>query len=345
TIEGLAYIHSHGIAHGDLYPSNVGIAIPEFDQFEELAFWHQATHPLLRALIPISPDRDHPHSYPPYLCGNMDLGEFLGDFAPDVLQRPLPVRILDFGSAYIMDGSAPPPPHTPPCYAAPEITFPRVALNTNDPPWDQRSDIWSLLHYLSSTLNMIQFHNLVGARGLFPKLYHNTIGLPHYMVCICGEIPDAWRDHIESKPWPLGFDPGMTEEFWDSRKTSFAKLGVEDPAGLVRLMRRMLVLDPEKRPSAQELLEDPYFCPPLKVVYPWFAFGSIDPHMALPTNNPLDPAERPSAQELLDDPYSSSSSGGGIAFGTIDPHMQLPTDIPPARAADRRTWTNRPNLA
>jgi serine/threonine protein kinase len=55
TIEGLAYIHSHGIAHGgsalfssalqwlpyavlcvDLYPSNVGIAIPEFDQFSGL---------------------------------------------------------------------------------------------------------------------------------------------------------------------------------------------------------------------------------------------------------------------------------------------------------------------
>ncbi|KAJ7798508.1 kinase-like domain-containing protein [Mycena olivaceomarginata] len=270
TIEGLTYIHSHGIAHG----------------------------------------------------GNFCPGRVTTPAASDVLQRLLPVRILDFGSAYIMDGSA------PPFYAAPEITFPRVALNTNDPPWDQRSDIWSL---------GVTFHNLVGVRGLFPELYHNTMGLPHYMVCICGEIPDAWRDHIESKPWPLGFDPGMTEEFWDSRKTSFAKLGVEDLARLVRLMRRMLVLDPAKRPSAQELLEDPYFCPPLKVVYPWFAFGSIDPHMALPTNNPLDPAERLSAQELLDDPYSSSSSGAGIAFGTIDPHMQLPTGIPPARAADRRT--------
>lgn len=158
----------------------------------------------------------------------MDLGEFLGNFAPDVLQRPLPrtcynaccrcaystlavVCILSKQLSILNVTKTHSIHHgwiCPSLYAAPEITFPRVALNTNDPPWDQRSDIWSLgvtvsryvLHYLSSTLNMIQFHNLVGVRGLFPELYHNTMGLPHYMVCICGEIPDAWRDHIESKP-------------------------------------------------------------------------------------------------------------------------------------------------
>ncbi|KAJ7875949.1 hypothetical protein B0H13DRAFT_1893891 [Mycena leptocephala] len=39
---------------------------------------------------------------------------------------------------------------------------------------------------------------------------------------------------------------------------TFAQLSMEDPPGLVRLMRRMLVLDPEKRASAQELLDDLY---------------------------------------------------------------------------------------
>ena len=36
-------------------------------------------------------------------------------------------------------------------------------------------------------------------------------------------------------------------------------MGVDDPPGLVKLMRRMLVLDPAKRPTAAELLDDPYF--------------------------------------------------------------------------------------
>ncbi|KAJ7842901.1 kinase-like domain-containing protein [Mycena leptocephala] len=273
TIKGLAYIHSHGIAHGDLYPANFGIAVPEIHRFDEVAFWHQATYPPLRTMIPFSPHCD-PHSYPPYLCGNLDLGEFLGVRAPDILGCPLSVRILDFGSAYIVDGSAPPRPLTPPFYAAPEIVFPKVALNIEDSPWDQRSDIWSL---------GVTFNELVGAGGLFPELMFDDTELPHYMVCICGELPDAWRDHIDSRPWPLDFAPDMTEEFWDERKEFFAQLGVEDPPGLVRLMRRMLVLDPAKRPSAQELLDDPYFSCSSGARY---VFGTIHPLMQLPTGIP-----------------------------------------------------------
>ncbi|KAJ6577841.1 kinase-like domain-containing protein [Mycena capillaripes] len=219
-------VESHGIAHGDLYPANFGIAVPEIHRFDELGFWHQATPPPLRAVIPFSPHCD-PHSYPPYLSGNLDLGEFLGLHAPDNLGRPLSVRIFDFGGAYVVDGSAPPRPVTPPFYAAPEIVFPQVALNEKDPQWDQRSHIWSL---------GVAFHDLVGAGGLFPELLVDDTELPHYMVY---------------------FTPDMTEEFWDGRTELFAQLGVEDPPGFVRLMRRMLVLDTAKRPSAQELLDDP----------------------------------------------------------------------------------------
>ncbi|KAJ7277146.1 hypothetical protein C8J57DRAFT_1465845 [Mycena rebaudengoi] len=174
-----------------------------------------------------------------------------------------------------------PPPRTlltPPFYAAPGIVFPQVALNKEDPPWDQRSDIWSL----GVAVSLFPLYS-VGAGGLFPELLFDDTELPHYMVCICGEVPDAWRDHIDSRPWPLDFAPDMTEEFWVGRKEHFAQLSVEDPPGLVRLMRRMLVLDLAKRPSAQEFLDDPYFsCSngARNVV------GSIHPLMQLPTGIP-----------------------------------------------------------
>ncbi|KAF7333699.1 Protein kinase domain-containing protein [Mycena venus] len=273
TIEGLAYIHSHGVAHGDLYPANFGITVPEIHRFEELAFWHQATYPPLRPIIPFSPHCD-PHSYPPYLCGNLDLCEFLGFRAPEIIGRPLSVRIFDFGSAYVVDGSAPPQPVTPPFYAAPEIVFPQVALKKEDPPWDQRSDVWSL---------GVAFHDLVGAGGLFPELLFDDTELPHYMVCICGEVPDAWRDHIDSQPWPLAFSPRHDRGVLEWKERALRPTWRGGPPGLVRLMRRMLVLDPAKRPSAQDLLDDPYFsCSngARNVV------GSVHPLMQLPAGIP-----------------------------------------------------------
>ncbi|KAJ7213568.1 kinase-like domain-containing protein [Mycena pura] len=268
-IEGLAYIHGHGIAHGDFYSANFGFAVPEIDRFEELEFWEQ-DNPRIWPVIPFSPFCD-PHSYPPYLCDNLDLSEFLSRWAPDSVEHPLSVRIYDFGGAYVVDGSAPPRPATPLFYLAPEIVFPQVALNKEDPPWDQRSDIWSL---------GVTFHNLVTGGGVYPNIQviHFDDGqLPHYMAHISGEIPDAWRDYIDSRPWPSS----MTEEFWERRKALYAQRGVEDPAGLVRLMRRMLVLDPAKRPSAQELLDDPYFSDSAKNVV-----GSAHPPTLLPTDIP-----------------------------------------------------------
>jgi serine/threonine protein kinase len=48
-------------------------------------------------------------------------------------------------------------------------------------------------------------------------------------------------------------------------------------------MRRMLVLDPAKRPSAQELLDDPYFSCSSGARN---VFGTIHPLMQLPTGIP-----------------------------------------------------------
>ncbi|KAJ7842314.1 hypothetical protein B0H13DRAFT_2286755 [Mycena leptocephala] len=57
----------------------------------------------------------------------------------------------------------------------------------------------------------------------------------------------------------LNHTTGTINVSWGWKERAFAQLSVEDPPGLVRLMRRMLVLDPAKWASAQELLDDPYF--------------------------------------------------------------------------------------
>ncbi|KAJ7194660.1 kinase-like domain-containing protein, partial [Mycena pura] len=247
-VGALASIHSRGIAHGDLHPTNFGIAVPKRDGYSDIAIWEQTCAMKLHPLVPTSPDLD-PNTFPPYLCCPMDMGLFLHSDSPKTPPPPLSVRILDFDSAYVVDGS-----HAPQCetllfYAAPEVAFPRIALQKDDAPWDQRSDIWSLA---------VAFHDLVGAQGIYGSL-SDPKSLPHLMAALCGEVPDDWREYIVSHAFPPNWTPAHTAELWKQMEADFAAAGADDPPGLVRLMRRMMVLDPAKRPTAAELLNDPYF--------------------------------------------------------------------------------------
>ena len=51
-----------------------------------------------------------------------------------------------------------------------------------------------------------QFHNLVGAGGIYDESLFgiDTKYLPHYMVSLCDEIPDAWRDYLASRKYTSG---------------------------------------------------------------------------------------------------------------------------------------------
>ncbi|KAF8213665.1 kinase-like domain-containing protein [Mycena galopus ATCC 62051] len=214
---------------------NFGVTVvPEINQFSESQIWEWAAPPRIAPILRASPDRPRT-SFPPYLCDTMELGNFLAKFAPSVTARSVSVRILDLGSAYIVDESPAPPCETPLFYAAPEVVFPRVSRGESA-PWDQRSDIWSLA---------IVFHDLVGAQGIFPGLMFNRAELPHFMVSLCGKVPGPWRDYIDSNVFPegKGWSLDRTAELWKE----------------IELLRRMMKLDPAERPTAAELLNHPYF--------------------------------------------------------------------------------------
>ncbi|KAJ7276831.1 kinase-like domain-containing protein [Mycena rebaudengoi] len=252
TIAGLAFIHSHGIAHGalggsissDLHPGNFGCAVPEVDRFSVVDIWNLTGRPEVLAILHSS--SDNLESVPQHLCTKIDLGKLLLRGAPEFVHRPLSMRILDVGNAYIV-GECPPRAITPIIYAAPEVAFAQRALNDLDSPWDQRSDIWSLavsLYFLACSGPIFEFRYRV----------------LHDMMYYCGEVPDAWWEYLRS-PFPNGVVPGPqhADSLWKQKEELFSKFGVENPAGLIRLLRRMMQLDPAKRPTAAELLRDPYF--------------------------------------------------------------------------------------
>ncbi|KAJ7207534.1 kinase-like domain-containing protein [Mycena pura] len=250
-VQTLAFLHSRGIAHGDLNPTNFGLAVRNLNRCSENMFWRENCLPRTFPLVSCSPDLD-PNSFPPYLCPSMDcdLRGFLLKEFPIKGHLPSSVRILDFGSGapYVADGSPAPQRQTPLFYAAPEVAFPEVALDDYDAPWDQRSDIWSLA---------IAFHDLVAAQGIYGSLSESDPkSLPHLMAALCGGVPDAWHEYIASRAFPLGTFP---EPLWKKIEADFEVARADDPPGLVRLLRRMMILDPAKRPTAAELLGDPYF--------------------------------------------------------------------------------------
>ncbi|KAJ7213542.1 kinase-like domain-containing protein [Mycena pura] len=255
-VETLAFIHSRGIAHGDLHLTNFGFAVRNLDRCSETMFWQRTAFPRTFPLVPCSPDLD-PNSFPPYLCPSVRPGWFLKlDIEyPETAPLPSSVRILDFGSGapYVVDGSPAPQcdSESPLFYAAPEVAFPRVALEEDDAPWDQRSDIWSLA---------IAFHDLVSGQGIYgSRPESDPKSLPHLMAALCGGVPDAWHAYIASRAFPPDWAPAHTAGLWKKMEADFAVAGADDPPGLVGLLRRMMILDPAMRPTAAELLGDPYF--------------------------------------------------------------------------------------
>ncbi|KAJ7627537.1 kinase-like domain-containing protein [Mycena polygramma] len=251
ALEGLAFIHERGIAHGDLYPNNIGVAVPDLDSFSEVDIWSRSGPPNIVPLL--ARDRAHdPTSYPAYLTNSLDLGELLERDVPGFLAREPRVRILDLGCAYFAEEGPSPRCHSPLSYAPPEVTFPMMAHNNRDAPWDRSADIWSM----ACTINDI-------ANGLV-LFRHISTHILSEMAGRCGGAPAEWMDYFASKPEkfpPRAYTRETADALWVMHGEYFQRAGqsTEDVAGLVALLRRMLLLDPTQRPSAVELLQDPYF--------------------------------------------------------------------------------------
>ncbi|KAJ7814078.1 kinase-like domain-containing protein [Mycena leptocephala] len=232
ALEGLAFIHERGIAHGDLYPSNIGVAIPDLDSFSEVDIWDMCGPPTIVPLVAYDPAHDVT-SFPPYLTHAIDLGELLVSDVPGFTACKPRVRILDLGCAYFAEESPSPRCHTPLSYTAPEVAFPMIAHGNRDAPWDRRADIWAL----GCTI-----HHIAGGGDLFGHIGTHILD---DMAALCGGAPADWTAYFASMP--------------DKVRPRARGQTAEDARGLVTLLRRMLVIDPMERPPALELLQDPYF--------------------------------------------------------------------------------------
>ncbi|KAJ7199166.1 kinase-like domain-containing protein [Mycena pura] len=264
ALEGLAFIHERGIAHGgespvisnflssqplpDIYPSNIGVVIPDLDSFSEVDIWDKGGAPTIVPLVTYNPAHDAA-SFPPYLTHARPRGT--PHAVVSLLSFPSPLDSLRRGHvAYFAEETPSPPCHSPLVFTAPEVAFPMMAHDNDDAPWDRRADIWAM------GCTMCQIAGGGIPFGHFSNLLHN-------IAALCGGAPADWTTYLASlSDKPKAYTPEASAALWAARVEHLQRGGrhsAEDAHALVKLLRRMLVVDPMERPSASALLQDPYF--------------------------------------------------------------------------------------
>ncbi|KAI0965912.1 serine protein kinase [Xylaria arbuscula] len=238
SLEALDFLHGIGIAHGDFQPGNMLFALDDIDSQPEDALRQKQVVNDGTLCGSISPpverlDGKQDQWAPRYLC----VGKPLVDFTN--YTDNLKIKLSDMGGAYFFQ-EPPLKPVVPAGLRPPELVL-SGALN-------ETVDIWSF--------GCLIFE-LVTGRPLFlapwyPAQEYQDDDLLIGFTSTLGPLPDE----LYKCGVPLMLKELSMEEIFDEAKPEIA----EDEAKAVKLLiRRILQYDPAKRPSAAEILQDPWF--------------------------------------------------------------------------------------
>ncbi|EPT02379.1 hypothetical protein FOMPIDRAFT_1022938 [Fomitopsis schrenkii] len=252
-VQGVAFLHRHGITHGDIHAGNIGVCLPTLEGHSEDDILDYFGPPEISPILPRQPLPRPLDTLPPYLTPPIALAYYLKERDPSFVVSPLQIEIMDLGNATMVD-EPPRPSCTPATVCAPEIMFERVTTKI-DPPATFASDIWSL----ACTLYEIAFQ----ARIFHFASPSNTLLVD--MAKLCGEIPPEWAEYFDTSGLPKALDGTISrsaaDKEWQRKVDHYARKWTEkdDIDGFVDLLRMMLKLDPGARPSAIEVLNHAWF--------------------------------------------------------------------------------------
>lgn len=88
-----------------------------------------------------------------------------------------------------------------------------------------------------------------------------TSRLFHTMATMAGSVPFGWKEWWDAQSNQCAISPSVAVAWWEKRRNSFCRhfSDLEDADAFFSLLRRMLILDPAARPTASEILQDPWF--------------------------------------------------------------------------------------
>ncbi|KAJ6558424.1 kinase-like domain-containing protein [Mycena vulgaris] len=253
---GVKFLHNRGVVHADLHLGNLLLYSPEIvawssqedveeylgkPQLESLEYRPDTLPPILAPHIP---------QYYVYMSDPTPLLRLcLND--PTKAQ----VKICDFSESFIFDSSAAPVQrsiNSPVKYRAPE-----GLLDPQDCYPGPSTDIWALA---------VLFHMLfTGGCGIFPGLKADQT--LREMVILLGKLPEPyWSSSWGNRKLHFDDEGNWVGKAGELPKVSgmFLKLGEEtmcdeDRKLFEAMLRSMVVYDPEKRLTAEDVVQSPWF--------------------------------------------------------------------------------------
>ncbi|KAI1272000.1 serine protein kinase [Xylaria sp. FL0933] len=265
SLQALALLHEHGIAHGDFQPGNILFVLDNIDSKSETLFRQPMTEIDPQSISPPVKRKDGKRDLwaPRYLC----IGQPLADFTN--YTDNIKIKLSDLGGAYFFT-DPPTKPVTPAGLRAPEFVLTGTINNT--------FDVWSFGCLL---FELVTGTPLFCTSGYGSKVDQDDEYL-FWLTIRLGPLPDELYKHWKrssfyftpqrelfncllggvkegEEPLMLKSLPSLEEDF-DAK--THPDMDKDEASQIKSLIRRILQYDPAKRPSAAELLQDPWFREP-----------------------------------------------------------------------------------
>ncbi|RDL35257.1 uncharacterized protein BP5553_07188 [Venustampulla echinocandica] len=242
---GLTYMHQWKVGHGDLHSGNVCFAALDMNNLSEAQIMSHLGPPYLQAVRRRDGKAILP-SVPSYTVKPSSFTQARGG-----------IKIIDLGQAFFFD-------RKPERIITPvKVKAPELLLSTNSLSWDYRVDLWAL----GCLVYVILFYEFFVGKPAFNTLTPKALLLE--MTRMVRDPPHRWQSQFNSEeflnpdgtPREIYEGPRPLEE---TLKADYDFLGgdmtPEELKLLAALLRELLVLEPEERKSASEIVDNPWLC-------------------------------------------------------------------------------------